>query len=287
MHSSYVINQPNAMLLRSAIVLFYIISCVLLRARPWRYFQLNAAYFNQEKGLFSKQEINDLIPKKWQLAQYRDDGVSLPATFPVFVKPEWGQNSLGVHRVENAKQLAHLRSLKTASTPPNLIQQAGTRIQEIEIFYINANLQQTMPSVLSITQVVNDSGNPLPVNGIDNPHTHYCDITKRLNPQQTRQLWQHLRSMGPFHIARVGVNTDCLEQLLAGDFSVIEINLFVPLPLSFLCPHIGWQRKIKLLFAMTWALAKATKALPLDAPSKKIFFTKWQLSWQLSRQKGV
>ena len=275
------------MILRSAIVLLYILSCALLRARPWRYFQLNADYFNQSMGLFSKQEINDLIPLQWRLTQFRDDGITLPEQFPVFVKPEWGQNSIGVFRIEDAKQLNQFRSVNTNNPTSSIIQQPGTGTQEIEIFFVDTGNDPHLPSLMSITHVVNDSSDRLPVNSIYNPHSHYCDITQRLDNQQRLQLWQHLKRIGKFRIARVGVRTECLEELIAGKFKVIEVNLFVPFPLSFLCPHMGWRKKTKLMLRMVWSMAQATKELPKHIPSKSIFFTKWRLSWQLSRKKGA
>jgi hypothetical protein len=41
------------------------------------------------------------IPKKWRLKQDYFDKNNLPETFPVFLKPEWGQNSNGIIKINN------------------------------------------------------------------------------------------------------------------------------------------------------------------------------------------
>ncbi len=67
----------------------YMLQCVLIGTKPCKYFQLNSEIFNGDKGIFSKMEIDQLVPEKWRLAQYYDDGVKLPGRYPVFVKPEF------------------------------------------------------------------------------------------------------------------------------------------------------------------------------------------------------
>jgi hypothetical protein len=42
-----------------------------------------------------------LSNKKWRLKQDYFDKNNLPETFPVFLKPEWGQNSNGIIKINN------------------------------------------------------------------------------------------------------------------------------------------------------------------------------------------
>jgi hypothetical protein len=63
---------------------------------PWYYFQINAEWYNKKKGFYSKIDMDARIPKKWRLKQGYFDKNNLPETFPVFLKPEWGQNSNGI-----------------------------------------------------------------------------------------------------------------------------------------------------------------------------------------------
>ncbi len=235
--------------------------------------------------MFSKQDLNNLVPAKWRLHQYVDDSQQEPSAYPVFFKPEWGQNSAGVIRVDNPRKLAHARQFMQPGIP-YLLQEAATGSQEIEIFVVNVEGTEPNPSILLVTQVTNDSGDLLPVNGIFNRHTHYCDISRRLTTAQRQILWQHVQQLGDFAIARVGVRCHSIDALIAGDFKVVEINLFVPMPLSLLCPHLSRVAKVRMLCATVWALAKATKRRTWS-PKKSIFFRKWSLSHRNRRLGGA
>jgi hypothetical protein len=73
------------------------------KSKPWRFSQLNKKYFNEEKGIFSKLEIEENIPLKWKLKNLliksnKDisslkEEITKKFSFPIFLKPEWGQNS--------------------------------------------------------------------------------------------------------------------------------------------------------------------------------------------------
>jgi hypothetical protein len=69
-------------------------------AFPWRFFKLNSQFYNTKLKIFSKLDMDKRLPEQWKLTQYIDDGTVQPAHFPVFVKPEWGQNSKGVVRID-------------------------------------------------------------------------------------------------------------------------------------------------------------------------------------------
>ncbi|NOR24925.1 MAG: hypothetical protein GQ542_11140 [Desulforhopalus sp.] len=46
-----------------------------------------------------------------------------------------------------------------------------------------------------------------------------------------------------FRIARVGVRANSIEELLAGNFHVIEVNIFLPMPLVLLDSQRSWAEK--------------------------------------------
>ncbi|MFT7675255.1 MAG: hypothetical protein ACI845_003676, partial [Gammaproteobacteria bacterium] len=101
----------------------YMLNCVLMGTKPCKYFQLNSEIFNDDKGIFSKIEIDQLVPEKWRLEQVYDDGVKLPRSYPVFVKPEWGQNSSGIFRADDETSLHQIRKKIKSSKIQHLIQE--------------------------------------------------------------------------------------------------------------------------------------------------------------------
>lgn len=74
-------------ILRSLLMYWLIVFCIRFRSGSWSFFQLNSSYFNIEKNIFSKLELDRYIPDRWRLSQMIDDGQCKPR-FPVFVKPE-------------------------------------------------------------------------------------------------------------------------------------------------------------------------------------------------------
>jgi D-alanine-D-alanine ligase-like ATP-grasp enzyme len=263
-----------------------------LGAKPWRYFQLNADYFNKAKGLYSKQDINNLIPEKWRLSQWIDkpateakDSLNITAkSYPLFVKPEWGQNSQGILRADNAEELASIRAQRDTNQPMQyLIQEAAKGKIEFEIFAIPCDQSADRHSMLSVTQVINHSPDDYPINGIYNQQTEYMDITPTLSQEQLDQLWGYVKAIGRFRISRVGVRADSVEQLIAGDFKVIEINLFLPMPLVLLTSNTSTRNKYKTALRCTWLLAKNTKTLPNIKKEPVIFFKKLAFIRRINR----
>ena len=262
------------MIIRILLVLSYIASCIRLCVKPWYYFRLNAPYFNENKGLFSKLDIDRLIPSRWRLELWADDGTTEPTSYPVFVKPEWGQNSRGISRADNLVQIQQLRAQRTASGMRYLIQEAAQDAIEFEIFTIASHQDLNKHAVLSVTQVSNESTDKYPINGIYNKATKYHDITPKLSPEQLNNISQYASEIGQFKIARLGVRANSVAALSAGDFQVIEVNLFVPMPLVLLCEQRRATDNIRFVFNAMYALAKVTKRIPKNQPHKAIFFRK-------------
>jgi hypothetical protein len=268
------------MFIRIAQVCIYIVFCTLLRAGPWRYFQLNARYFNHNKGIFSKLDIDQLIPPQWRLPQWVDHSGIVPETFPVFLKPEWGQNSKGIQRANSLSEFEKLRLLKPNSKVQYLVQQGAKQTIEFEIFIIPAADNNSLASI-SITQVSNLSDEKHPINGIYNSATQYHDISSQFSDTQKQSLYEVLRTIGQFNISRFAIRANSIDELLKANFSIIEINLFFPMPLILLCNNVSLSAKWLFIIRNMWLLARVTKSMANDQPYKDIFFKKMGFFYQV------
>lgn len=269
------------MFIRLSLIFTYILYCIRFGVAPWRYFQLNAPYFNEQRDMFSKLDVDKRIPKQWLLEQFMDLDSREPRQYPVFVKPEWGQNSQGVVRVDNSWQLDRLREQRTAHHPFYLIQQAASGKREFELFMIpnEDDLQQF--SILSVTETCNRGPEELPVNGIYNQDTYYQDCASKLTAEQLEKIWGHLKQMGDYRIARYGVRADSLEDLVAGVFHVVEINLYVPMPLLLLVKEMTLGKKLAFILQTMKQLVLVTKKIPNTQQRKSVFFKKLRISKRL------
>ncbi len=263
-------------MLRIKLVLWVIWYSIKRGANPWYYFQLNASWFNNDKGIFSKLDIDNHIPPQWRLSQQALSDDYQTSTFPVFLKPEWGQNSYGIIRVDD--QLEWAEVVPTLNLDLSyIVQSAASGAIEYEIFYVRdaANLQQF--SMLSITKAKNKENTKYPINSIRNANTTYSDCTEEFDTDQHQQLWRQLSSIGEFKIARVCCRCENAEALVSGDFQIIEINLFVPMPLKLMDTNVSSMNKKQFLRDMGDNLARLIKAIPAEQPYKPIFFRKWAL----------
>lgn len=256
------------------LVTTYIACCLRVGTFPWNYFQLNARYFSRDKGIFSKLSIDQLIPERWRLPQTIDGEHINPSTYPVFLKPEWGQNGSGIVRADDAAALQAFRQQHTDNRR-FMIQEAATGAHEYEIFGIRSGRHGAEHDLITVTETINDS-EPLPINSIYNDQTSYRDITAQFDAQQIASLSSFIQSVGDFAISRVSVRTDNIETLLAGDFKIIEINLFIPMPINLLDPSYSWQQRLRFIVRAMMLLALATKALP-PLGSKPAIFTRMML----------
>lgn len=262
------------MLIRGLLILHYMVFCLRFLTIPWRYFQLNARYFNNQKKIFSKQDLDALTPAEWRLKQYIDKPELAPTRYPVFAKPEWGQNSTGVHCIHNYTELAALRASPGYHVQNYLIQEAAIGTIEFEVFVVKHPLQVGQFAVMSITQVINNSTDKFPVNGIYNNDTRYQDITHQLTPTEQQQLWQELSRMGDFTLARYSLKADSLAALLQRQFKLVEVNLYVPMPLSLLSHNLTRLQKYQLLYKTTHSLAQLAQQLNSTKVTQGIFFNK-------------
>lgn len=266
------------MYLRYLLVLSYIYFCVRTRTNPSRYFQLNAAHFNMHKGIFSKLDIDQLIPSRWRLRQCVDDGISTDFSYPVFVKPEWGQNAHGVQRADNPAQLRHIRRRAIDRKMPHIIQEAAPGTREFEIFWVRSADDAAKPAVMTVSEAVNPAAERFPINSVKNRNTVYLDLSNTLSNDQLDSIWQHLQALGSMPISRAGVRANSIEDLAAGRFHVIEINLFVPMPIHVLDPAKSLRERVRDILDTTHALARVTSRIPANQLTRPIFFRKWRLA---------
>ncbi|WP_422132678.1 hypothetical protein [Endozoicomonas sp. ALD040] len=262
------------MIVRTLLVLGFIWHALRQRVKPWLFFQLNADYFNDAKGLYSKLDMDESIPRRWRLKQSLDTDGIRPEQYPVFLKPEWGQNSAGVIRVDNEIQLEAARANRIQDSVPYLIQEGAQGKREFEVFVICSPDSTKCLRTLSVTQVLNTSNDEHPVNGIYNSETFYLDKTHELDRKQADQLAMHLSETGPFRMARYGIRADSIEALVEGEFKIFEINLFLPMPLVLLSKNLGAFEKLRLIGQLTGQLAQVTGEIPEARKRKSIFFRK-------------
>lgn len=245
-------------------VLTYIASCARIATAPWRYWQLNARYFSAEQGVFSKLSTDELIPPRWRLQQTIDTEALTPSSYPVFLKPEWGQNAHGIHRADDATQLMSLRTRLKQEPQRYLLQEAAPGHREFELFSIDANRSDDAHDVFTITEAINDS-EEFPINSKYNRFTRYSDVTNQFSADDQQTLASYLSEIGQFGISRMSVRADTNEDLVAGNFHVIEINLFLPMPINLLDETYSWRQRWRFIRTSMMSLAQATKLIkPAD-----------------------
>ncbi len=245
----------------------YILSCIRIGVKPWQYFQLNSSYFNDAKRIYSKLDIDQYIPDQWRLQQSLIDDVD-PLDFPVFIKPEWGQNSYGIQRIDNRNEFDALDidSLKGDT----LVQQAAPGKHEYEIFYIRS-VDHNQPAVLKVIETKNDQSSAYPINGIFNPNTYYFDRSDGLTESELENIWSMLGKIGHFRFARVCLRADSMAAFLASAFHIVEINLFAPMPLNLLARNASPEINSAFIRQAMRALARITKTIPREQKSKNVF----------------
>jgi len=266
------------------IILTYIACCVRVGAAPWKFFQLNAQYFSNDQGIFSKLKIDTLIPEQWKLYQVADEPGIVPSRYPVFLKPEWGQNAHGIHRADSFDALVDLRkTLSDKDTAQKYILQEGAPgTREFEIFSIDTDKQDGQHDIVSVTEAVNKTES-YPINSKYNNNTQYVDITRDFTSSQLDSLAAFINDIGDFAISRVSVRANNIDELLAGHFHVIEVNLFLPMPINLLDKSYSMPQRIKFIGKSMMQLALATKAIkPQERPPA--IFTRMML---YGRQKRV
>ncbi|MCY4312217.1 MAG: hypothetical protein OXD44_00695, partial [Gammaproteobacteria bacterium] len=199
-----------------------------------------------------------LFPEQWRLdINTLDDGFR-PDQYPVWLKPEWGENADGVYCANDEADYQQLKARILKSGRPYLVQRSATGEREFEIFTVWESPESTQPATFSITEAKNQMDR-LPVNGIYNCHTSYHDLTDRLNPGQQSRILENIESIGRFPISRLCVRTAAVEDLAKGDFQIIEINLFTPMPIHLLDSRYTNGERWSMIRKLIMSLAIATR----------------------------
>jgi len=245
-----------------------------LGAFPWKFFQLNAPYFNKTKGIYSKLDIDQCIPERWRLFQVPVTPEFTPEKFPVFLKPEWGQNSHGIMRIDALDDMPEARERVLTKKVAYMVQEAASGLREFEIFYIRSPKDERNCALLSVTEVKNTCVDRYPINGIHNKCTVYKNFSNHISDRDVDLLWNHFKNLCAYRIARIGLRADAFEDILAGNFHIIEINLFLPMPLSLLDKDLPWRKKSAFIKKAMYLAADLTRRLPGDAERRPIFFRK-------------
>lgn len=234
---------------------------------------MNSDYFNENKGIFSKLEMDDLIPSKWRLRQEPYDQKRLPVAFPVFAKPEWGQNAMGIVRLHNASEFMEFGRRARRAAVPYIVQQAAAGRREFEVYYLRSPERPDEQGAFFVTQVINRARTALPINSVHNPDTSYRDITTTFAQDQLKALWEQVKTIGRFRMARLCLKANSRRDLLQGHFQVVEINLFLPMPLVLLADNVQPGRKIALARQLMGTVARLVATIP-KGKKKSIFFPK-------------
>ena len=210
--------------------------------------------------------MDRLIPERWRLAQHIDSEALEPSSYPVFFKPEWGQNAHGIHRVENQEQLVKLRASLAGQQQRYLVQEAAPGAREFELFSIDADRDDEIHDVFTVTEAVNSSES-FPINSKYNQNTRYVDITDQFDKPQRLQMMKYLSQIGKFGISRMSVRADDIRSLVDGDFHVIEVNLFLPMPINLLDASLSPMDKWRFIRPAMMSLAQSTKLIkPVKKP---------------------
>lgn len=265
------------------LVFWYLYACVRQKVVPWHFFQLNNHYFNEVKGIFSKLEMDALIPRRWRLTQYVYHREQVPKMYPVFLKPEWGQNANGIIRVLDENQYRLVDQQVRHKPIPYIVQPAAAGKKEFEIYYLRSPENSKEYGIFSITLVNNRSAEHHPVNSIHNPDTTYLDITSTFAKPELAVVWNHLKLIGDFRMARICLKADSEKAVQRGDFQVVEVNLFLPMPLFLLASNVEMKKKQHFIRKIMRITARLVKQIPREKKRKSIFFRKMQAHYRSMR----
>ena len=261
--------------IRICLVLWYLWACLRYWVIPWNYFGLNSRYFNKKKGIFSKLDMDSIIPARFWLRQYYYNPDKPPKRYPVFIKPEWGQNSNGIVRVHNEKGYRAFQKGIHTTDMPFIVQDAAPGKKEFEVYYLRSAYNSNNYAFLSITEVTNTCRKYHPINSIHNFCTIYRDITQIFSSKELKAIWLSLRQIGEFRMARVGLKADDRKSMLKEKFHIVEINLFLPMPLVLLSENVGLIGKNKIMKKTMSLAAGLAKTIPKKESGKHIFFQKF------------
>ncbi len=208
--------------------------------------------------------------------------MKIPQHYPVFLKPEWGQNSNGIVRVDDDAGFRDFAVTAEKTGMPFIVQEAAKGRREFEIYFLRCPDDYEEYCFLSVTEVKNSCRESHPINSIHNPCTTYIDITEKYSSQELHKIWHYFRDIADFPMARVGLKAKNRFDLLKSVFHVVEINIFLPMPLVLLCENVEWRQKRRIAKTTMSIAARLVKNIPKDATGKKIFFRKMKAHYKIA-----
>ena len=259
------------------VIYHFLLACLRNKVLPWRFFQLNKRFFSEEKGMYSKHIINEMIPVQWKLKSLESLDISAmkKMNFPIFIKPEWGQNAAGVICIPERSQVDDILQTRHFDDYYYIVQESANMQYEYDIFYIRSAENNNEYSIFTITQLCNlEEKNP--INSIHNKNTSFKDITHSFNKKQKDIIWKYMEGIASFSIAKIGIMTNSSQDLLKGKFKVIEINLFTPLPLNILDTKYSKKEVTEFIKETAECLSLIVKKIPKNQSSKNIFWSKYK-----------
>lgn len=220
-------------MLRLRTFLYFLFFSMRYRINPVSFFQLNNEYFNDEKKIYSKHEVEKNIPKKYRLhsclikKSTNVEDVEKQVSYPVFLKPEWGQNSHWVFRADNANELQNILKKVKGEKIPYLYQEPSRYKDEFDILYIKDFLNPKKYRLISITKLLNNSDEAYPINVIKTWVIR--DVTSDFSKSELKDLYKILRTMWDFRLVRVSLKANSTDAIKRWEFQVFEMNIFLPL----------------------------------------------------------
>ncbi len=265
------------------IVIGLIRQCLLTGTNPWMYFQIHSHFFNTKKWIFSKIDIETHIPSKWKLQSIEinhtttADDILMHNDFPLFGKPEWGQNANGISYIENKASLSKFLRHVKSNDIDYLIQPASAYNREYELCFTKDpdNLEQYQ--IHSLVQAINEDWNK--VSSI-NAETRYKEILHELSPKQKDTLIEHIKQIWDFWIGRIWLRADSKKAMIEGKFEIFEINIFVPMPLKLLAYNVDESQKSAFFKKWITTLAKLTKNRPKQK-YREVFLRKTYMHYKI------
>lgn len=228
-------------------------------------------------------DLDQIIPKELRLDQYAYDPDTYPKQFPVFLKPEWGQNSKGILYAECEKDIDELKDRVARVDVQYIVQEAIKFQQEYEIFFLRCADDPGRYASFSITRVDNSGSEDHPINSVHNPETHYYDVTGNLSDAEKEILWQRFEKIGEFKMARFGVKTDSFSTLVEQQFKIFEINVYLPMPLVLLAENVENSTKFHLIGRLMNDAARLVRTIQSHEIEPWIFFKKLKAHYKVAK----
>lgn len=198
---------------------------------PTNFLNLNHKHLEIKKGIYSKHKLNQIIPNKHKLiSQPLKKFISKPEiNFPIILKPDWGESSLGIKKVNNKINLDKLINNKQIKIEKYFVQQFNQFNIEYDIVFLKNQITKNI-EISEITTV--STTNKDKITGI-NHNSNYKNITSQFSKTEIIKLQNNLNWLNKnFNSGKITLKSNSNKELLNNNFKVIETNILFPLPNS-------------------------------------------------------